>query len=88
MALPTNFSNTYEDIYDVFGGQDAVNDLITQFKSYGLDDNTIASVFAPYRPAATAATTGGLTQVANNTGNTGALKSSRYIKCWWFVNCQ
>ena len=66
MALPTNFSTAYEDIYDVFGGQNAVNDLITQFKSYGLDDDTIASVFAPYRPTK-AATDGALTQVANNT---------------------
>jgi len=53
MATPTNFSTSYEDVYDLFGGQDATNNLITSFKGMGLDDATIASVFAPYRPATT-----------------------------------
>ena len=67
MALPTNFSNAYEDVYDVFGGQDATNDLITELRRLGLDDDAIAANLAPYRPQTVAATDGALTQVANNT---------------------
>jgi hypothetical protein len=51
MALPTNFSNAYEDVYDVFGGRDATNDLVMQFKGMGLSDSDIVGIFAPYRPA-------------------------------------
>ena len=35
---------TYESVYDVFGGRDATNDLITTFRNMGLSEDTIASV--------------------------------------------
>jgi hypothetical protein len=50
---PPASTSSYESVYDVFGGKDATNDLITTLKNMGLDDNAIASVFAPYQPATT-----------------------------------
>jgi hypothetical protein len=57
----------YESVYDVFGGEDATNDLIATFRSMGLDDNAIASVLAPYQKTTTAATTTADTTTADTT---------------------
>ena len=38
---------TYESVYDVFGGRDATNDLITTFRNMGLSEHAIATVLAP-----------------------------------------
>jgi hypothetical protein len=53
----------YADLYDVFGGKDATNDLIATFRGMGLDDAVIDSVLAPYRPETSSASTGALSQV-------------------------
>ena len=66
VTVPTAVASapSYESVYDVFGGKDATNDLITQFRSMGLDDSAIAAVFAPYQPATATTTNAGALTVA------------------------
>jgi hypothetical protein len=79
----------YASIYDVFGGEDATNDLIASFRSMGLDDATIDSVFAPYVPAAAPAPTGALSQatVDNTTqASTAGTVTDADILGWFNAN--
>ena len=69
----------YENVYSVFGGKDATNDLITQFRSMGLDDNAIASVFAPYQPATATTTNTGANTGALNQATTGSTTGSTAV---------
>ena len=51
VATPTSVTSSfnYESVYDAFGGKDATDALVAEFRAMGLSDSQIAEVFAPYQ---------------------------------------
>jgi hypothetical protein len=65
---------SYENAYSAFGGKDATDSLATQFRSMGLSEDTIGSIFSPYYQTATTNTVAApVTPAVNNYTNTQAV---------------